>query len=264
MKFSKIDKQLIGKELLFPIFTEAGHVWVNNIPLELRDIETLKLEGFTHVFIKEESVVDIRHAQELIAPLQPHISPKLYETLRMLLKTSGDFRVLVSAIQEYDEKTFRHSLTTAQTAIAMCEKNGCGELDILRVAIAALLHDVGKCCIPITLLNRTGVLDERARWLMEKHVWYSYLVLSFVWDSDLAVLAYTHHERVDGTGYPRKLHGDEISELSKIIIMSDVFSALTEIRAYKEAYEVNTALEIICSCFSEEKQLCAVLQEVVS
>lgn len=262
MIFSKIDENIIGKKLKFPFFTENGYVWVSNIPLNIRDVEYLRKEGFTHAFIEEELTTTQPFDLELIKPLQNSISKDLYQDIENTIINSKHFQLLLNAIHEYDEGTFKHSLSTTEIALRMCEALGYSELDILRTAIAALLHDIGKCCIPKTLLKRTGVLDERARWLMEKHVWYSFLIISEVWDSDLANAVYTHHERIDGTGYPRKLKGGELTEASKILMIADVFSALTEERVYKEAYTKKTALEIIQNCFESEKKLCELLENL--
>lgn len=262
MNFSKINEQLNGKRLKFPFFTEDGYVWVPNIPLKERDIKALQEEGFTHAFIEEPLTTLEDFNFNMLDLLQNSIKKELYVTIKKTINNSKYFQLLITAINDYDKKTFQHSLATTSIALKMCEALNYSELDILRTATAALLHDIGKCCLPKTLLNRTGVLDERARWLMEKHVWYSYLIISDIWDSDLATMVYTHHERVDGTGYPRKLRGDELSELSKILMIADVFSALTEKRPYKEAYTKQTALNIIKNCFCSEKKLYDLLEDL--
>lgn len=264
MDFRKIEEQLIGEQLAFPFFTEKGHVWTTNLPLEKRDIDSLITEGFTYAFVKGEPQDKIQFDSEMLYPLKGEIGIKSMSSILRLLDTSPYFRLLLKAVKDYDLQTYKHSMTTASVAIQLCENLEYSELDILRTSIAALLHDVGKCCIPLSLLNRPGALDEKARWLMEKHVWYSHLIISYAWDSDLANMVYTHHERVDGTGYPRKLKGDEITELSKVLMIADVYSALTEERPYKKPYDNKIALEIIKSGFSGEEKLCDLLEKVIN
>lgn len=264
MRFVEINKSLVGEKLKFPLFTETGYVWAAGTPLGESDLIKLKAEGFTHVFIDESySRVQSNIDCYIRSTLEQKIPSNILEGIFSVIEQSENICVLLNAIHDYDLNTFKHSLLTARTVINLCKELDYLEVDILHIAVASLLHDVGKCCLPITLLNRPGVLDSRARWLMEKHVWYSFLIISNTWDSDLAELVYTHHERMDGTGYPRKLCGDEISEAAKILMIADVFSALTEERAYKEPYTNDVAMDIIRNSFSAEDILCTALNKIV-
>lgn len=112
------------------------------------------------------------------------------------------------------------------------------------IRIASPMHDVGKIGIPDRILLKPGTLDEDERKVMEAHTEMGHRILagSGVELLDLAAeLALTHHERIDGTGYPRGLAGDEIPIEGRIVAVADVFDALTSDRVYRRAYQPDEA-----------------------
>jgi putative two-component system response regulator len=120
-------------------------------------------------------------------------------------------------------------------------------LDVERaemIRIASPMHDVGKIGIPDRILLKPGTLDDDERQVMEAHTEMGHRILagSGVELLDLAAeLALTHHERIDGTGYPRGLAGDEIPIEGRIVAVADVFDALTSDRVYRPAYQPDEA-----------------------
>ena len=114
--------------------------------------------------------------------------------------------------------------------------------------IAAPMHDVGKIGIPDRILLKPGALSPEERKVMEAHTEMGHRILagSGVPLLDLgADLALTHHERIDGTGYPRALHGDEIPLEGRIAAIADVFDALTSDRVYRRAYQPEEAFDVL-------------------
>jgi putative two-component system response regulator len=116
------------------------------------------------------------------------------------------------------------------------------------IRIASPMHDVGKIGIPDRILLKPGRLTEEERRVMEAHAEMGHRILagSDVELLDLAaVMALTHHERIDGTGYPARLTGDEIPIEGRICAIADVFDALTSDRVYRQAYQPDEARTVM-------------------
>ena len=111
---------------------------------------------------------------------------------------------------------------------------------------AALLHDVGKLGVSNAILDKPGKLDGEEWAAMQRHAAHTEAILSRIGAfGDLARVAASHHERLDGAGYPRGLKGDEISLETRIITTADIFDALTADRPYRAAMPVPKALDIM-------------------
>jgi putative two-component system response regulator len=118
------------------------------------------------------------------------------------------------------------------------------------IRIASQMHDVGKIAIPDSILLKPGPLDHKERLEMQRHAEIGRRILAGS-RSDLmdtaATIAGTHHERVDGKGYPQGLRGKEIPVEGRIAAIADVFDALTSDRVYRPAIAATDALELMAS-----------------
>lgn len=111
---------------------------------------------------------------------------------------------------------------------------------------AALLHDIGKLGVSNSILDKPGKLDPDEWAAMQMHAAHSETILSRIAAfGDLATVAGAHHERLDGTGYPRGLRGDQIARETRIITVADIFDALTADRPYRAAMPVSKALSVM-------------------
>jgi putative two-component system response regulator len=156
------------------------------------------------------------------------------ETIRRL-SWAAEFRN-----QETGEHIVRVSLYCA--LLARLAGLGAERVELMRVA--SPMHDVGKIGIPDRILLKPGLLTAEERKVMEAHAEMGHRILagSGVELLDLAAeLALTHHERIDGRGYPRSLAGDEIPIEGRIAAIADVFDALTSDRVYRQAYQPDEA-----------------------
>ncbi len=118
--------------------------------------------------------------------------------------------------------------------------------DIFR--IAAMLHDVGKVAIPDAILKKPGKLDESEYEIMKTHCYQGSLLFPDEYSQLDAIskeVAYTHHEKWNGTGYPRGLSNDSISIFGRITSLADVYDALISKRVYKEAWDEKDVLKLI-------------------
>jgi HD-GYP domain-containing protein (c-di-GMP phosphodiesterase class II) len=110
----------------------------------------------------------------------------------------------------------------------------------------ALLHDVGKLGVSNSVLDKAGALDPEEWQAVKEHAYYTETILGSIGAfRELATIAGAHHERLDGTGYPRGLSGDEIAIETRIITTADIFDAITAERPYRGAIPIPQALEIM-------------------
>jgi HD-GYP domain-containing protein (c-di-GMP phosphodiesterase class II) len=114
--------------------------------------------------------------------------------------------------------------------------------------MGALLHDVGKVSVPLTILNKCGKLDDDEWAVMTRHPVYGVELLEgieFPWD--VRPMVRHHHERWDGSGYPDRIAGEEIPLEARILTIADIYDALTTTRSYRAAFTHQRAMEILAS-----------------
>ena len=127
---------------------------------------------------------------------------------------------------------------------------GCPEEDVLLLKMASPMHDIGKVVIPDSILLKPGALSEDEFTHMKEHTNYGYEIFNKSKHTLLktaALVAHEHHEKWDGTGYPRGLKGEEIHIFGRITAIADVFDALSHDRVYKKAWSIEDTLEFIIS-----------------
>jgi putative two-component system response regulator len=155
---------------------------------------------------------------------------------------------LALAAEYRDDDTHQHTWRVGQMSALLAKLAGLDELDVELIRRAAPLHDVGKIGISDLILLKPAKLTPEEFALMKTHTSIGVKILSGSAFSLLqlaAEIAVTHHERWDGTGYPRGLKGEEIPLAGRIVAIADVFDALTHERPYKAAWSVADAMEEI-------------------
>jgi putative nucleotidyltransferase with HDIG domain len=166
-----------------------------------------------------------------------------------LLEERGDLSVdaevgaLVSALAESDGDTHAHSHEVAATARAVGLRLRLDAAQLAEVELAALLHDVGKLCLPRRLLTKPGTLTPRERRLIRTHPdWGADLVAAIPGLERVAMIVRLHHERPDGRGYPLGLTREQIPMAARIVAVCDAYGAMTQRRPYSAPLGVNDAL----------------------
>ncbi|PLV58660.1 HD-GYP domain-containing protein [Thermotoga sp. KOL6] len=151
-------------------------------------------------------------------------------------------KVVSFVVDSKSEFTSEHTWRVAKIAEGLAKSAGRDEKTLF---VAGLFHDIGKISVSYRILEKPAKLSDEEFNLMKKHVYFSYLILLPVSDREWFLPAVRHHERVDGSGYPFKLKGEEMSFEDKIIQVADVFGALLEKRPYRSALDPEKALGII-------------------
>ena len=148
----------------------------------------------------------------------------------------GVLDALVRAVDRKDRYTRRHSQQNAEFAVALGKSVGLSEGAVNALRIAGLLHDVGKIGIPDDVLRKPGPLTDEERAIMREHVVLGNLIVHGVPNlQDVSDAVYSHHERWDGSGYPRGLKGEEIPLSGRIMALVDAYSAMILDRPYRAA-----------------------------
>jgi len=151
-------------------------------------------------------------------------------------------------VRRYHEGTFQHCLLVTGVAVGFALDLGFASPDVKRLGLAATLHDIGKARIPLPILDKPGHLDRDEQEIMRCHPAIGYELLKDMSGVSPEILdgVRHHHEYLDGSGYPDGLTAPEISDLVRLLTISDIFAALIESRPYRPAMLRHDAYRILC------------------
>ena len=150
------------------------------------------------------------------------------------------------ALELRDFSTERHAERVVSMSIELGRQIGLDEPDLLRIQRGAQLHDIGKMGVPDSVLLKPGPLDEAEWRVMRKHPVYAYELLRPIPKfNDIVDIPYCHHEKWDGSGYPRRLSGREIPLPARVFAVVDVWDALSSNRPYRPAWSQHQVLDYI-------------------
>jgi putative nucleotidyltransferase with HDIG domain len=172
---------------------------------------------------------------------------KLQHALDSLRKALGTtIQVMVSVIEMRDPYTAGHQKKSADIARAIATEMGLDKDKIEGIRMAGIIHDIGKLSVPVAILSKPTKLSEIEFSLIKEHARSGYDMLKDVespWP--LAEIIYQHHERMNGSGYPRSLKGDEIIMESRVLAIADVVEAMASHRPYRPTLGLKVAIEEI-------------------
>jgi HD-GYP domain-containing protein (c-di-GMP phosphodiesterase class II) len=216
------------------------------------------------VTILQESKIGVAEKAEIAHESVNSIAKSLFEAPRAqtitryksIISTTMDFIMKeedaitnLIKLTSHDFATYIHSVNVGIFAIGLAKellKSHKGH-NMKELAAGFFLHDIGKCAIPLTVLNKRGPLTTYEWEIMRKHPYEGYKLLEKYnsLTDEAKYIVMEHHERHDGRGYPRKLQGGQIHLYSKICCIADVFDALTSRRPYKKPHTSFHALQIM-------------------
>jgi len=183
-----------------------------------------------YISIRTDVTKEVIHTEDIIAT-QKEVLSALGELGEWRSKETGDHVNRVSLFSELLAKAY-----------------GCSEKGIELLKMASPMHDIGKVIIPDTILLKPGKLDYDEFEIMKKHTIYGWEIFNKSKHQLLqtaALISHEHHEKWDGTGYPRGLSGEDIHLYGRITAIADVFDALSHDRIYKQAWSIDDTLEFI-------------------
>ena len=172
---------------------------------------------------------------------------ELQQTLNSLKKAyDAIVHVMVATIETRDPYTAGHQIRASRIAEAIAREMGLSEDQLAGLRMAGVIHDIGKLSIPSEILSKPTKLTKIEFSLIKQHPKVGYDLLKNLespWP--LAEIIYQHHERIDGSGYPRNLKGDEILIEARILAVSDVVESMASHRPYRPSLGLESALEEI-------------------
>ena len=153
---------------------------------------------------------------------------------------------LSHALDLRDKETEGHSLRVTELTIRLAQAYGLAEEEITHIRRGALLHDMGKIGVPDAILQKPAALSDEEWRVMRKHPQYVYdMLYSVQYLRPALSIPYCHHEKWDGTGYPRGIKGEQIPISARLFAVADVWDALTSDRPYRVAWSRQEALDFI-------------------
>lgn len=242
--------------------------------LTAQAIEKLRANGIQGAYVESsfcgdmeiKEVIDPAFKKELLRGIQKQFSQYLSRTLSSMdmykafssmaidivsyILSKDDFLFSMIDIRDYDSYTFSHSLFVGLIGALMGIKMELPKTQIIELTMSGLLHDLGKLDVPREIINKPGKLNDEEFEIIKQHPQFAVRQLSKTSMYSPAVLngILSHHEKFDGTGYPKGLAGKDIPLYGRVLALADVFDALISKRAYRAGWMPGQAVEYIMSC----------------
>ena len=154
-------------------------------------------------------------------------------------------KMLVYTIDFQSEVTVLHTLATTTFATEIARLMHLSAADVEKLYYGALLHDIGKIMIPVSILESPNRLEETEMEVMRTHVQHTEAILKGIVNKEVLDIAIRHHEKLDGSGYPNGLSADQLTQPQRIVAVADILSALYQKRSYKDSYDLSAVARII-------------------
>jgi putative nucleotidyltransferase with HDIG domain len=244
---------------------ECKHVWVDYDEFALK--KQPKADSISNAGVgstaSTHTVEDEFEAATEVHTMANHAISNLFEEIRLGAEIDGgkvkqavngcvdsilrnpDASVWMTRIQAKDAGTAQHSLNVAALSIVMAKAMGLTTREMEDVGVCGMLHDVGKTSLPDEILSREGELTDAEMEEMRKHTRYGRDILISTKSvmSGAADVAHSHHERVDGQGYPRRLDAESIPMFAKIVAIAEAYDVITTNQPYRDARSPSEALQ---------------------
>lgn len=202
---------------------------------------------------KEQLINDVAAMRHRMAELEKshngliHVEEALSQSLERLRKAT-DFiiNILAAAVEINDPYIAGHHKRVTALAAAMATRMKVSADTLNSIRMAGLIHDIGKITVPFSILGKLGHLSDAEYGIIKNHPELGYQILKDIdFEGPVALIVYQHHERMNGTGYPQGLKGEEILPEARIMAVADVVEAICTHRPYRQALGIERALKEI-------------------
>lgn len=171
-------------------------------------------------------------------------------------------KMLVYSIDFRSEFTVTHTMTTVSMSVEIAKAMQLSSKEVKKIYYGSLLHDLGKISTPLAILESTGKLNKEEMKIMMAHVTETGNIITGFIDEEVCKIAVRHHEKLDGTGYPLGLTGDQLTISQRIVGVADIISALSGQRSYKKGFDKSKILNILMNLKNNNK-LCPDIVDLV-
>lgn len=277
-----------GMRLAKKIYNDGGLILLSeNVELTSSIIKRLGMLGLNYVYISDpltedviiEEVISDETRNKALRDIQtnfrkmtnpmvkgfvyPYLGKSFQNVVENILddiSSREDAMIMMMNMNSLDEYLYRHSLNVCIYTILMGRTQGYSPSELTALGLGALLHDVGKVLVPQSILQKSGKLTNDEYEQVKHHAEYGYMMLKDEAGIPLSAAhcAYQHHERMNGSGYPRQLKGDDIHDYARWIAIADSYDAMTTHRVYRSALLPHQAAEILyvgCGQLYEKEKL---------
>jgi HD-GYP domain-containing protein (c-di-GMP phosphodiesterase class II) len=271
MRKVPIDSIKPGMKIAKSIFDSDGRILLTSgMELKFKYLEKFRANGINELYIEDEISLGIEvsdvvlestrlEAKLLVKKLTDNRTLASAINLKQVkevidkiieeLLSNEDILVNLSDIKSVDDYTFEHSVNVCILSLITGIGMGFDSLRLRDLGVGALLHDIGKLKIPEEILKKPSQLKVEEFEEVKKHTVYGYEILRNNPNISMisAFIAFGHHERFDGSGYPLQLRGENIHQCARIVAIADVFDALTSNRVYRKKLRPHEVVEYITS-----------------
>ncbi|WP_051280212.1 HD-GYP domain-containing protein [Anaerovorax odorimutans] len=153
--------------------------------------------------------------------------------------------MLIFSIDFRSVNTVTHTIDTICVSMEIARLLNYNKKELAYIYYGSMLHDIGKIAIPMNIVEYPGKLNNNAMTIMKTHIDITREIIEGIIDQDICDIAVRHHEKLDGTGYPDGLKGENLTESQRIVAVADIVSALNGKRSYKEPFSPEKTISII-------------------
>ncbi|WP_350344926.1 HD-GYP domain-containing protein [Proteinivorax tanatarense] len=242
-KIKQSTKDKLSKHGITTVYIKEGNNGDNIEPLEGNRDEALKM-------LKRQPLEEILISRINNYSRNDNASPivkKVVEDIIFTLKNKNTLLVHFAHLRLIDNYTYEHSLDVCALSLVIGERLRLTRTSLYQLGLGALLHDVGKTKVSISITSKQGKLTDKEFERVKEHPLLGFQLLKD-FDNNIPLpscqVVLQHHERYSGTGYPRGLKGEKISKLSYIVGICDMYTAITAKRSYREAFSPKEAIEL--------------------
>jgi PAS domain S-box-containing protein/putative nucleotidyltransferase with HDIG domain len=248
--FGYVRRDLLGRDIaslstgVTPYTQEAALLWLEKARTAPQLFEWYCKKKDGHLFWAEASLRGMlfEGSNNGLASLRDITARKESEkALRRSIEAT--IQVIANTVDMRDPYTSGHQQRVTKLAVAIAKEMRLPEVQLDAIKFAAIIHDLGKVCVPSEILSKPGRLSPAEFALLKEHAQAGYNILKdidFPWP--IAQIVRQHHERIDGSGYPDGLKGEHILVEAKVIATADVVEAMTAHRPYRAALGIDAAL----------------------
>ncbi len=269
MRFSSLDKLTPSMYLARPIYADDGRVLLNaGIKLTSSYILKLHTLGIPGAYISHDILTEVNPPEAICQQTRENAISELRNVFQSIqlgktfdmgkinqsvndiiddLSSNSQILVNLTDIRSFDGYTFSHSINVCVLSIILGKKFKLNELQLKELAIGAILHDVGKIGVSEQIIQKPGPLTSEEMDEVQQHSQYGWQVLRHHPEISLlsAHVAFQHHERPNGKGYPRGLDDKNTALYAKIVGVADAYDAMTSQRVYRAGMLPAEALRLI-------------------
>ncbi len=271
MRVARLDSKLVGKQLAKTLYTSDGRALLRaGVVLTEEYIRSLMVSGYQRAYIHDEyaaniepdelldEAVRVKAISSVKSIMERYASGKamnntgvttVVKDLIDSIRQKNRLFVGLADLRSFDDYTFGHSVNVCLLALVIGNSLYYDQRQLQELGIGALMHDIGKMLTPLKILNKPGKLDAGEFEVIRKHPGDGFDILRQNFDISLlsSHVPFEHHERCDGSGYPRGLKGGEILEYARIVAIADVYDAVTNDRVYRPRLNQYQAYNLVAA-----------------